>query len=108
MAIGLLVCVCSIAIIHYSIWTVETTAMPEHSPEETRLIVDKVIEKIKAGDIPASDIEKILKSGREADEASYEISSGLISVQEGLLSIMEAMCILYLLSLLVYFLPRRT
>ena len=99
---GIIVCICSLALFHYSIWIIEDTSISSSSPDEVRVHLDKVLVKVESGVLSASDIKELLVSSHEAFRASHESDSALVSIQEGLLGIMEAACLLYIFALLMY------
>jgi hypothetical protein len=108
IAASIFTALCSIGIIYYSIWIIEETSLPSSTREESRINLDKLMVKIRAGEIPAKDVERVLEAGQEAYEASFESSAGLISIQEGLVLKLEAIILLYLLILFLYFTLKRT
>mgnify|MGYP007091368531 CR=1 FL=1 len=108
IAVSVFMALFSVAILHCSIRLVENSSIPERSPKEMKVIIEKVIERIQDGEIPDKDIEAILLSNNESYAGNFSIVEGLIGIQKGLVSIMEAILFLYIVILVVYFFRKRT
>ena len=108
IAVSVFMAIFSIASLHYSIRLVEKSALPEYTQSEMEAMTEKLVVKIKAGEIPSQDIEKILLASNEAHAGNFVIVDGLIKLQRGTVSILQAVFGAYIFILFMCFFRKRT